>query len=134
MAASGERQQPGPRDGLGPFRFEGVGRASELGQFVRVQEPGDAGGTVTLAGGDRWTVAWKPGRTAALEALGGDRAKALEAGAGLDAETSREGLEPGTGSAREAEKTSEPKTVDRDLGLCGENIGRCACGAGRGLP
>lgn len=40
-----------------------------------------------------------------------------EAGAGLDVETSREGPEPGTGSAREAEKTPEPKAADRDVGL-----------------
>lgn len=89
---------------------------------------------MSLAGEDGRTVAWEPARNTALEALGEERAKASEAGGGPDAETSREGPEPGTGSAREEGKTPEPKTADRDLGLWGVNIGRRACGAGRGLP
>ena len=84
---------------------------------LHLSVPGDAGGPVSLAGEDGRTVAWEPGRIATLEALGEDRAEASEAGAGLDVETSREGPEPGTGSARESEKIPEPKTADRDLGL-----------------
>ena len=72
---------------------------------------------MTLAGEDGRTVAWEAGRIVALEAVVEDRAKASEAGAGPDVETSWERPEPSTGSAREAEKAPEPKTADRDLGL-----------------
>ena len=56
-------------------------------------------------------------RITTFEALGEDRDRDSEAGAGLDVQTSREGPESRTGSAREAEKTPEPKTADRNLGL-----------------
>ena len=56
-------------------------------------------------------------RIAALEALGEDRARASETGAGRDVGASRDGPQPGTGRAKELEKTQEPKTADRDLGL-----------------
>ena len=56
-------------------------------------------------------------RIAALEALGGDRARASVMGAAREMSTSLEGTRPGVGRAKEAEKTSEPKTADRDLGL-----------------
>ena len=56
-------------------------------------------------------------RIAALEALGEDRARASETGAGRDVGASRDGPQPGTGRAKEPEKMLEPKTADRDLGL-----------------
>ena len=40
-AAAGERQQPHRGDVLRPARFVGVERATEPGQLVRVEEPGD---------------------------------------------------------------------------------------------
>ena len=56
-------------------------------------------------------------RVAALEALGEDRASASETGARRDVEASRDGPQSDTGRGKEPEKTSEPKTADRDLGL-----------------
>ena len=40
-AAPGERQQPVRGDGLGPSARAGVEREARMGQFVRVEEPGD---------------------------------------------------------------------------------------------
>ena len=56
-------------------------------------------------------------RIAALEAVAEDRARASETGAGRDLGTARDGPQPDMGRAKEAEKTPEPKTLDRDLGL-----------------
>ena len=56
-------------------------------------------------------------RIAALEALGEDRAKGPETGAAREPGTSLEGPQPDLGRAKEPEKTPEPKTADRDLGL-----------------
>ena len=56
-------------------------------------------------------------RIAALEALGEDRARASETGTGKEVGASRDGPQPGTGREKEPEKTPEPKTADRDLGL-----------------
>ena len=57
-------------------------------------------------------------RIAALEALGDGKAKALETGRILR-ESADVGREPGqsTGRTAEPEKTTEPKSVDRDFGL-----------------
>ena len=56
-------------------------------------------------------------RIAALEALGGDRATGAEAGDAREMDTSLEGAHPGPGRAKDAERTPEPKTADRGLGL-----------------
>ena len=56
-------------------------------------------------------------RIAALEAVGEDKARSSETGAGRDLGTARDGPQPDMGRAKEAEKTPEPKSVDRDLGL-----------------
>ena len=56
-------------------------------------------------------------RIAALEALGEDRAKGPETGAAREPGNSLEGPQPDLGRAKEPEKTPEPKTADRDLGL-----------------
>ena len=59
----------------------------------------------------------KAGLKEQLEALGGERAGASEAGTGRDRGASRDGPQMGTGPAKEAEKTPQPKSADRDLGL-----------------
>ena len=56
-------------------------------------------------------------RMAALEALGGDKAKEPEVNAARDAGQSVERTQPGAGRAHEPQKTLEPRTADRDLGL-----------------
>ena len=56
-------------------------------------------------------------RIAALEALGGDRAKGAETEGGRDTGKPVDRPQPGTGRGKEAEKTAEPKVADRDLGL-----------------
>ena len=56
-------------------------------------------------------------RIAALEALGEERARTSETGAGRDVGASRDGPQPDTGQAKEPEKMPEPKAPDRDLGL-----------------
>ena len=56
-------------------------------------------------------------RISALEALGADGARGLEAEGGRESARSPEGPQPGPGRAKEAEMTPAPKSVDRDLGL-----------------
>ena len=58
--------------------------------------------------------------TAVTEAelrAGEDRASASEAGAVRDAGQTMERQQPDMGRTKEAEKTPEPKTAERDLGL-----------------
>ena len=56
-------------------------------------------------------------RIAALEALGSDRARGSESSAAKETGRLSEGPQPGTARSMEADKTPEPKSVDRDLGL-----------------
>ena len=55
-------------------------------------------------------------RIAALEALGADGAKGLEAEGDRESAKAPEGPQPDPGRAKEAEKTPAPKSADRELG------------------
>ena len=87
--------------------------------YVEVSRARDRAELVTddKAGRKEQLEALSGERIAALEALGEDRTRSSETGAVREAAPSMERTQPGAGRAQEPEKTPEPKTADRDLGL-----------------
>ena len=84
-----------------------ISRARDRAEFVTDDKAGLAEQIEALTGE----------RIAALEALGADGTRGLEAEGGRENARSPEGPQPDPGRAKEAEMTPAPKTADRDLGL-----------------